>query len=301
MISNMVLNMSFAKDSLDRAAQSDFEDLLERALKEDMSEMGDVTSQAIFKDQTAKAVIVCKQEVCLAGLGYAQAVFKRVDATLDIQRAAEDGQILARGSQVLKISGAVKSMLAAERIALNFLGYLSGIASRTRQMVEIASLHGTSVILDTRKTLPAYRHLAKQAVAVGGAKNHRIGLYDMVMIKNNHIDAAGSIQKAVDAVRSTWRDRFIIELECRNIEEVRQGFEAGVGIIMLDNMDLLACKAALQERSKLGLEKKVLFEASGDMEEERIGEYSALGLDFISVGALTHSVKNANFSLRIDQ
>jgi nicotinate-nucleotide pyrophosphorylase (carboxylating) len=184
--------------------------------------------------------------------------------------------------------------LAGERTAINFLAFLSGIATGTELFVTAAKTHGKALILDTRKTLPGYRRLSKYAVTVGGGVNHRMGLYDMILIKDNHIDAAGSLTKAVERVREKWGARFRIEVECRGIEEVKEALGAKADIIMLDNMDSGTARAA----ADLG-KGMVKIESSGDMTLEKVAEYSPIGVDYISVGKLTHSVKAFNFSLQI--
>ncbi|MBN2508732.1 MAG: carboxylating nicotinate-nucleotide diphosphorylase [Spirochaetales bacterium] len=269
-----------------------FEALLDMAVKEDLGTTGDVTSKAIFSAETTRALLYSKDCGVLAGTGFFTRVFARLDPSVIVTFKKADGDNLVHGDLVAEIEGKAVSILSAERISLNFLGYLSGIASAANRMVTVAGSRTT--ILDTRKTLPGYRALAKWAVRQGGASNHRMGLYDMVMIKDNHIDAAGGITGAVEKVRNMWGSSYRIEVECRNINEVREALECRVDIIMLDNMNTENVAAALALRSG-----EVTFEASGDMDEEKIKIYSGLGLDFISAGRLTHSVSSFNFSLQI--
>ena len=273
-------------------SESSFELLLELAIREDLAEEGDVTSRAVFSDERCRARLFSKDTGVLAGSSYYEMVFKRLDPSTDVQFFYGEGAELIPGDTVAEVSGKTLAVLSAERIALNFLGYLSGIATATHAFVTARG--GTTRILDTRKTLPGYRELAKYAVRVGGGRNHRMGLFDMVMIKDNHIDAAGSITRAVDLVRRHWGDRFQVEIECRNASEVREALDAGVDIIMLDNMSPAEAAEALALR-----QGEVLFEGSGDMSLEKIGAYMEIGLDFISVGRLTHSVRNFDFSLKI--
>jgi nicotinate-nucleotide pyrophosphorylase (carboxylating) len=195
---------------------------------------------------------------------------------------------------VAYVKGQAVSLLGGERTALNFLSFLSGIATATAEMVAIARAAGTAAILDTRKTLPGWRALSKYAVTVGGGRNHRMGLHDMVLIKDNHIESAGSLTAAVSAARARWGTRFPIEVECRTDAEVREALAAGVQIIMLDNMDPARMR---EEVARVGGRAKV--EASGNMNRERIAAVSATGVDYISVGALTHSVKAFDFSLKM--
>jgi len=277
----------------------EFETLLELALYEDLRKDGDVSSKAIFSDEECKAHIIAKQDLRISGISLAASVFKKINPELSVELMTEDGKDLKVGEEVLRIQGNTRSILEAERTALNFLGYLSGIATQTKFFVQLAKEAGNTVILDTRKTLPGYRGLAKKAVLHGGGTNHRMGLYDMVMIKDNHIDAAGGIEQAVHKIRALWGAHFRIELECRNLDDVKQALALDVDIAMLDNMDVAACRAALDLKRTYAPQAKTLFEGSGDMDEDRLRAYASLGLDFISVGKLTHSVRNANFSLRI--
>ncbi|HUV06289.1 MAG TPA: carboxylating nicotinate-nucleotide diphosphorylase, partial [Spirochaetia bacterium] len=203
------------------------------------------------------------------------------------------GELLEPGVTVATIRGFARSVLTAERVALNFLSFLSGIATATRLFVETAGKHGTARILDTRKTLPGYRELSKYAVRMGGGTNHRRGLYDMVLIKDNHIDQAGSITVAVERVRAKWGYRFRVEVECRSLEEVREAIGTGVDVIMLDNMD----KAMIQEAVALK-KSKIKFEVSGNMDLDSVEALSSTGIDFISIGRITHSVRSFDFSMK---
>ncbi|MCX7031642.1 MAG: carboxylating nicotinate-nucleotide diphosphorylase, partial [Spirochaetes bacterium] len=205
-----------------------------------------------------------------------------------------DGARLAKGNRVAEIRGLALSLLSGERIALNFLSHLSGIATEARILSDLAASTGKAVILDTRKTLPGWRALAKYAARVGGARNHRLGLYDMVLVKNNHVDAAGSVAEAVSRVRARWGTRFTVEVEARTLTEVREAVEAGADTVMLDNMDEPAMRQAVAL-----IAGRAKVEASGNMTRDRIPGVSATGVDFISVGGLTHTVKAFDFSLKI--
>jgi nicotinate-nucleotide pyrophosphorylase (carboxylating) len=213
---------------------------------------------------------------------------------VDVRFFAHDGARLAKGDRVAEVRGRAGSLLSGERIALNFISHLSGIATEARALSDLAASTGTAVILDTRKTLPGWRALAKYAVRVGGARNHRMGLYDMVLVKDNHVDAAGSVKEAVSRVRARWGTRFAVEVEARTLAEAREAVEAGADVVMLDNMDL----PLLREAVAL-VAGRAKVEASGNMGRDRIAEASAAGVDFISVGGLTHSVKAFDFSLKI--
>jgi len=273
-----------------------FNAILELALQEDLAERGDITSRAIFKDQTTKAVLYSKDTGIIAGIPYFDKVFARVDSSLEPKWLVEEGSYIEPGMKLAEVEGLTAPILEAERTAINFLSFLSGIATQTNLFHLRAKETGNAVILDTRKTLPGYRVLSKYAVHIGGGKNHRMGLYDLVMIKDNHIDACGSITSAVDEVKKSWGDEFRIEVECRNLDEVKEAISAGADIIMLDNMIPQEVVDAVKIKPE-----NVEYEASGNMNLERIAEYSPLGIDFISVGKLTHSVKAFDFSLKIGQ
>lgn len=274
-----------------------FDKLMELALEEDLGPRGDVTSRAIFQESdVSRAYLVSKGQGVLAGMNYFQRVFERVNPETRVDFLKEDGASLKPGDRIAWVEGLTYSVLEAERTAINFLSFLSGIATETRIHVEASGHTGKAVVLDTRKTLPGYRTLSKEAVVIGGGKNHRMGLFDLVMIKDNHIDAAGSIQKAVDLVRSRWDREFSVEVECRTLDEVDQALKAGTDIIMLDNMS--------EEDTAEGVRRgrgRVIFEASGNMTPEKISRYSPLGVDYISVGGLTHSVRAFDFSLKMDE
>lgn len=273
-----------------------FYTLLNLALKEDLSEKGDVTSSAIFNGEKTEALLVSKDSGILCGSEYFKKVYEKIDSRVVVTFLKSDGDALVPGDKIALVAGEVKSVLSGERIAINFLAFLSGIASETRRLMDIASSCGKVTILDTRKTLPGYRELSKYAVRTGGGKNHRMGLYDMVLIKDNHIDCAKGITNAVQAVRMRYGNEFRIEVETRNLSDVKEALSLSVDVIMLDNMTVDECKEALSlERGK------TLFEASGNFDEEKILRYGALNLDFISIGKLTHSVKAFDYSLRIPQ
>jgi nicotinate-nucleotide pyrophosphorylase (carboxylating) len=277
---------------------AEFEQLLEMAIAEDLGAEGDVTSLAIFGQETGEAFIVTRQDARLAGIEYAGRAFRRIDPALNCRLHFQDGQDIPAGAEVMSVRGPVAAMLQGERIALNFLAYLSGIATQTREHVRIAAAAGGTVVLDTRKTLPGWRRLAKEAVALGGGTNHRMGLYDMVMIKDNHIDASGGIEAAVGRVRARWGKRFRIEVEARNLADVAAALDLGVEVIMLDNMGEAEAAAAVRLRRERWPDSAAKFEASGDMNPEKLKRFAGLGLDYISVGRLTHSVPAVNFSMQ---
>jgi nicotinate-nucleotide pyrophosphorylase/quinolinate synthetase A subunit len=265
-------------------------DIIDLALQEDLRDIGDVTSSAIFTDETADFLLISKGSGILCGRATAEAVLKRVDPSITAVFIKQDGAQLEAGTIAAKISGPVVSILTAERTMLNFLSHLSGIATKTRRYAEAAA---PAVILDTRKTIPGMRELEKYAVTCGGGKNHRMGLFDMVMIKDNHIDAAGGITKAVEAVRNTWKDQFSIEVEARTIEEAEEAAACKADRILLDNMSTEMMREAV-----LRIAGAAETEASGNVTLERVAEIASTGVDFISAGSLTHTVEAFDFSLK---
>ncbi len=272
-----------------------FDALLGMALEEDLDGAGDVTSRAVFSEgDRCAAVLTSKDTGILCGIERFREVFRRVDPSAAVELLAADGDRLSPGMEVARIEGSTRSILEAERTAINFLSFLSGIATAASEYVRAAREKGKAVVLDTRKTLPGYRSLSKYAVRTGGGANHRMGLHDMVLIKDNHIDAAGGIPRAVERVRARWGREFRVEVECRTVEEVRRAVEAGADVVRLDNMDFEMARRALELRAP-----GVSFEASGGISLETAGAWSALGVDYISVGRLTHSVRGFDFSLTI--
>jgi nicotinate-nucleotide pyrophosphorylase (carboxylating) len=266
--------------------------LIELAIKEDLGP-GDATSEAVLPpDLILSGEFVAKSPGVIAGLPICAEVFSRIDPALHLTPHARDGDVVAPGDLIAKVEGPARGMLAAERIALNFLQRLSGIATLTRAFVNAVA--GTeSKVLDTRKTHPAYRVLEKYAVVMGGGQNHRMGLYDMVMIKDNHIDAAGSISAAVKRARAAHPD-LPIEVEVRNLDELQETLMLDIERIMLDNMSLAEMQTAVQIAAG-----RVPLEASGNVNLERIAAIAATGVDYISVGALTHSAPALDISMKI--
>lgn len=264
--------------------------LIKIGLKEDFGKLKDITSNAIFNKEKGKCIIIAKQEGILCGIDIVEIVFKMVDKDIKFHKLKNDKDKLRENDTIAIIEGKVKSLLEAERTALNILGYLSGISTKTNKFVEICQ--NKTKILDTRKILPGYRILAKYAVRCGGGMNHRIGLYDMILIKDNHIDASGGITNAVEKVRKRYKNRFKIEVETRNLDEVKEALKLNVDRIMLDNMDFDTAKKALEI-----IDNKIETEISGNMNEEKLKIFSELKPTYISIGALTHSVKVMDFSM----
>lgn len=269
--------------------------LIENALAEDLGDRGDVTSRATIPAGTRiRGRITAKAEGVIAGLPLVAAVYQQIAPTIQVQLCVQDGDAVRPGTVICEVEGAGESILTGERVALNFLQHLSGIATLTHQFV--GALKGAkTVILDTRKTTPGWRSLEKYAVRMGGGQNHRFGLYDMVMVKDNHIDGAGGITAAVQAIRKLPEAHGLaIEVEVKNLDELREAVELGVDRILLDNMSNDEMRAAVEWTAG-----RVPLEASGNMSLERVAEVAATGVDFISVGALTHSAPALDLSMRI--
>jgi nicotinate-nucleotide pyrophosphorylase (carboxylating) len=267
--------------------------LIRLALSEDIGK-GDLTSEALVgNDLSGKAVIVSKQEGILAGLDVAKLVFQLADSKIVFSAVKRDGVRIKKGDEVALILGRVKSILSAERTALNFLQRLSGIATLTAKYVE--QIKGTKAkILDTRKTTPGLRILEKYAVKAGGGENHRMGLFDMILIKENHIKAAGEISDAIRKARLKYRKKRI-EVEVRNLNEVREAIQSVPDWIMLDNMKIQEMKKAVRMIRSAGPDIKI--EASGGINLRNVRRIALAGVDFISVGALTHSAPALDLSL----
>ncbi len=267
--------------------------LISLALLED-SGFGDLTAQSIFSPNlVGKGVIIAKQPMVIAGLEVAEKVFKTVDANVSFKVLFKDGDSVSTGDVVLKVTGDVINMLKAERVALNFIQHLSGIASLTRTFVEtIKDFHVR--LTDTRKTTPGMRIIEKDAVRAGGAFNHRMSLFDGILIKDNHIAVAGGIKNAVKAVRARASHLLKIEVETTCIKEVKEALEAGVEVIMLDNMSPAEMKKAVQY-----INGRAIVEASGNVTLDNIKEIAATGVDVISSGALTHQAKSMDLSMKI--
>ncbi|MDR3586399.1 MAG: carboxylating nicotinate-nucleotide diphosphorylase [Desulfosporosinus sp.] len=267
-----------------------FQELIDQALKEDIG-TGDLSTRILPEDLTGLAKLYAKQEGVVAGLLLVEQVFQRVDPRIEVHWLAKDGDIVKVGGVVLELVGPFSSILQGERTALNFLQHLSGIATATKRAVD--QVAGLSVnIVDTRKTLPGWRALQKYAVRVGGGQNHRFGLYDAVMLKDNHLAAVGGITEAVERIRAQVGHMIKIEVECESIDQVKEAVTCGVDVIMLDNMGINEMREAVQY-----IDHRAIVEASGGMKEERLREVAETGVDLISIGALTNSVTALDFSL----
>lgn len=273
---------------------STIQDIIDRAFKEDIFD-GDVTTNAIVDEsQQAEAVWVAREEGIVAGLDVAKQVFEHLDRGVMWEPNVEDGILVDKGSEIVILKGKARALLTAERTALNIVQRMSGIATKTRQFVDAVEGYPTK-ILDTRKTIPGFRQLDKYAVKAGGGTNHRMGLYDMAMIKDNHIVAAGSITNAVQQVRNANSD-IRIEVETTNLDQVKEALTAGADIIMLDNMSIEQMGKAVEI-----IGSKAQTEASGNVTLGTAKEIAATGVDYISVGALTHSVKAFDISQQVQK
>jgi nicotinate-nucleotide pyrophosphorylase (carboxylating) len=279
-------------------SKSQIEEIIDRALAEDLGK-GDVTTEALIPgDQQGTGFIVAKKEGILAGTGVAKQVFHRVDPELKVELLVEDGARVKPGGKVAKVSGSFASILKAERVALNFLQRLSGIASETNRYME--RVEGLPVrIMDTRKTTPGLRSLEKYAVRVGGGENHRMNLGDGILIKDNHLAALRSqgldIKEIIARARQNAPQRLQIEVEVGSVSEALEAVEAGADIVMLDNMNLEDMRKAVKT-----IHGRALIEASGGITLDNVRAVAETGVDFISIGALTHSARALDISLELE-
>ncbi|HEY3347453.1 MAG TPA: carboxylating nicotinate-nucleotide diphosphorylase [Nitrospirota bacterium] len=270
-------------------------EIIARALAEDIGP-GDITTAAtVSPDSEGKAVIIAKQDFVLAGLEVFLEVFLTIDKGIDFSSGYDDGDFIKKGAVIAELSGPLAVLLTGERVALNILQRMCGVATETKKFVDAVA--GTDAeILDTRKTMPGLRVLDKYAVSVGGGRNHRFGLFDGVLIKDNHIAAAGGIKYAVRTAKENAPHTLKIEVECESIEQVKEALAAGADIIMLDNMGIEAMKAAVKV-----IGGKAAVEASGNMTLKRVRAVAETGVDFISVGAITHSAPAVDISMKIKE
>ena len=281
--------------------------LIELALAEDLSSeanfsalgddftQADVTSAATLpENHPLQARIFAKEPGVVAGLPIARAVFAKVSPEIEFADSTPDGSRISGGQLLASVTGPGRELLVAERTAINFLGRLSGVATLTRRFVDALAGTGTT-ILDTRKTAPGFRMLDKYAVRMGGGENHRMGLFDMALVKDNHIDGAGGLREAVERVRMRYGDSLPIEVEVKNLAELELALTLPVNRIMLDNMDLDTTKQAVQITNG-----RIPLEASGNMTLGRVRSVAETGVDYISVGALTHSARVLDISMRMN-
>lgn len=269
--------------------------VVESALKEDIG-TGDITSMLTVPEQAvSRAVISVREDGVIAGMDAAEMAFSVVDPHVRFERIVSDGDRVSRGQALAVVEGRSRSLLAGERIALNFLQRLSGIATKTAYFVSL--VEGTKAkIVDTRKTTPGLRALEKYAVRVGGGYNHRFGLYDGVLIKDNHIVAAGGVRNAVTAAKASAPHTLKVEVEVRTLDELTEALDSGADAVLLDNMDIETMRQAVEITAG-----RAVLEASGGVNEQTIADIAATGVDLISVGALTHSVKSLDIGLDFEK
>jgi nicotinate-nucleotide pyrophosphorylase (carboxylating) len=268
--------------------------LIEIALKEDMGSGDITTDNLVDPDLEGKGVIIAKEPFVIAGLDVAGQVFKYLNANVIFIPVYNDGDFVKQGETIAAVEGNLRALLSGERTALNFLQRLSGIATCVRSYVD--ELKNKRVrLVDTRKITPGWRVLEKYAVRVGGAHNHRMGLYDGVLIKDNHIAACGGIIKAVDRIRTRVSHLVKIEVEVSTLDQVKDALKAGAEVIMLDNMSMKQIKEA-----SAFINKKALVEVSGNVTKSGLNSLADAGVDIISVGALTHSARCVDMSMRIE-
>ena len=271
------------------------DEIIERALREDINYVDAATDYLLDDDDVSTARFVAKASGILCGIDIAVRVFEMLDKDVKVQINIKDGGKVEKGDVIAVVTGKTKAILKAERTSLNILQHMSGIATETAKYAECCK--GTRAhVTETRKTLPGLRAIEKYAVTVGGGKNHRYNLSDGAMLKDNHIDAYGSITKAVEALRSRMGHMIKIEVEVRNEEELREALSCNADVIMLDNMTCEQMKKCVEIAGG-----KAVLEASGNVTLDNMAEVAATGVDIVSVGALTHSVKAFDISLRIDK
>lgn len=276
--------------------------LIDLALEEDIG-IGDLTTQTcVLQSQNAQARIIAKQDAVIYGLEVIKHVYRRLDPEVSVENYVHDGHFVANRLTVAAVNGPAQSILMGERVALNFLMHLSGVATQAKAWVDLLPKGSNTKLLDTRKTTPGMRTLEKAAVRAGGAFNHRFGLFDGILIKENHIAAAGGITQAIARIRQKAPHLLKIEAETQNVNDVKEAIEARVDVVLLDNMSIETMRECVQMTHAF-IQKTghvVLLEASGNMTAARIAEVAQLNVDFISIGALTHSAQAADFSMLVE-
>lgn len=268
---------------------------LEEWLAEDVGS-GDLTSEALLPEgAVTTGIIHAKDTGILCGVDVARQVFQVLDPSLTFEAMAKDGDKLEPGTLIAKVTGSARSVLTGERLALNLLQHLSGIATRTKKLADLAKPYGTRVV-DTRKTTPGLRLLEKYAVRTGGGHNHRLGLYDAILIKDNHIAVAGGVKEALARAKAYASHMTRIEIEVESLAQAKEALEGGADVIMLDNMAPDAMKECVRM-----IDHRAVVEASGGIDEHNLEAAAAAGVDVISIGALTHSVKALDISLDVGE
>ena len=269
------------------------DDLIKNAIKEDINYIDVATDYLLDENEVSEAVFIAKADGVLCGIDVAMRVFELVDESFTCVVHKKDGDEIKKGDLIAELKGKTVRLLKGERTALNLIQHMSGIATITNECVK-ETIGTNATIADTRKTLPGLRSLQKYAVTCGGGRNHRYNLSDCAMLKDNHIDAKGGITPAVKALREKIGHTVKIEVETRTLDEVKEALSAGADIIMLDNMS----NETMAEAVKM-VDSKALLEASGNLTKERIHSVAQLGVDILSIGALTHSVEAFDISMRM--
>jgi nicotinate-nucleotide pyrophosphorylase (carboxylating) len=286
---------------INKLEKIDILDLIHRAIEEDLGGYGDITSKYLIPaENKSRAYIICKEEsgAVLSGIDVVTYILEEFSDDIEIDRLKEDGVFLKNRDIICYVYGPTQALLAAERTCLNFLQHMSGIATYTRQFADIAAKYDVK-IADTRKTKPTLRKIEKYAVLCGGGFNHRFGLFDGILIKDNHIVAAGGVKEAIQAVRNRIPHQLKIEVEVKNLKELEEAIGESADIIMLDNMDPKSIKDAAEIiRKELG--SNCLIEVSGGIGLSNVEDICKTGIDIVSVGSLTHSAPSADFSLEFE-
>jgi len=270
------------------------QDLIKRALQEDIGHQDITTENLVDDQQRSRGAFLAKAAGTVAGIQVAEQVFRCLDDDIQFTVVKNDGEQVTPGDILAVVEGRTRTLLMGERVALNFLQRLCGIATRTHRMADLIRYEKAEIV-DTRKTTPGLRELEKYAVSVGGARNHRFGLYDGAMIKDNHIKAAGGIQKAISTLRTRIPHTIKIEVEVETLEQLQEALEARADIIMLDNMDIDTLRQAVELTAG-----QALLEASGGITEDTLADVARTGVDFISIGALTHSAGSLDISFNLE-
>jgi len=274
----------------------DVDDFIRRALSEDVGDGDHTTLSTIPASAKGKARLLVKQDGILAGVEIARSVFAQVDSSLTFTKLLEDGAVIKPGDVAFYLEGSSRSITIGERLALNFMQRMSGIATKTHRIQSLIA-DTKCKLLDTRKTTPGFRHFEKEAVRIGGGVNHRFGLYDMILVKDNHIDFAGGVPQALQQVKNYLVDTgktLRVEVEARNMKEVMQIAESGIAFrVLLDNMTPAQIAEAVQ-----WIDGRLETEASGGITEVNIREYALAGVDYVSMGALTHQIQSLDLSLK---
>lgn len=276
---------------------NDIKKIIESALSEDIGP-GDITTSLLIPDNViADGIITAEEDIVLAGIKVAEEVFKTLDPEVGFELLARDGELVKAGVKIIRVHGRARALLTGERVALNFLQRLSGIATLSKRYAD--AVKGLSVrIADTRKTTPCLRSLEKYAVRIGGCWNHRYGLFDGILIKENHIALTSGVAVATSNIREKMPHTLKVEVEVRDLEEVKEAIKGKADVIMLDNMDIQMMKESVSIIRDYK-DKEILIEASGGMSLDKVQEVASTGVDIISVGALTHSALWANISMDV--